>query len=351
MAHDVKTQRPFDIVKGAVFHTKMYYVSVMVTGDIARDLLLYNREPEKGKDSTNRKASKTLIIDYSVLMLSGKWYLSPQPIILSDRDYETMTHEQIEEMIDGQQRLKAVVLASQQQPDIAIPFVICFDAPNAAKWLLDQGKKRQPGDFLRMQGEANAGQLANAVRVLYALLEMQPYKSINLWRHVKLTPQEQAAFLAKHASLRQGLEISKDMKTLVMPHIGAVLFYLMACEYGVWTAQEFFNGLASGAELKRTDPRLIVREFIAVKNAPPRSGVRRHRWDGFEQLALLLAAANSWLLGETDYKAALIFNKLNSKHFPRLLRRDEMPTTVIVPGNDPTRVNALEIGVGLDGED
>lgn len=340
MTHDPVKQRPFEAVKDAVFPVDMYYVAVMVTGDIARDLLLYNKEPEPGNESTNRKASPSVTVDYSVLMLKGEWYLSPQPIIISECDPELLSQGQIEEMIDGQQRLKAVVLASQQRPDIAVPFMICFDAPSAAKWLLDMGKKRQPGDFLRMQGEISSGHLARALRVLYALLEMQPYKSINLWRHVKLTPQEQAAYLAKHASLRQGLEIAQGMKTLVMPHIGAVLFYLMATEYGVWTAQEFFNGLASGAELKRTDPRLILREFISAKKNPIRGGVA-HRWDGFEQLALLLAAANAWLLGDVDYKASLTFNKLNSRHYPRLLRRDEMPTTVIVPGNDPSRVTTL----------
>lgn len=329
---DPHDHHPFDFVKNAVFPVDMYYVAVMVTGEIARDLLLYNREPEPGKDSTNRKASKSLVTDYSVLMLTGEWYLSPQPIILSARDEEAMTSGQIEEMIDGQQRLKAVVLASQQQPDIAVPFMLCFDAPTAAKWLLDQGKKRQPGDFLRMSGETSPGSLANALRILYALEELRPFTTINRWRHVKLTPQQQAAFLAKHASLRQGLEIARGMKTLIMPHIGGVLFYLMAREYGPFKAQQFFNGLASGANLSTDDSRLKVREFISLKNSPVRGP--RYRWDGFEQLALLISAANAWLVGETDYKAAFTFNKLNSKHYPELLTFKQMPTTVIVPGND-----------------
>ncbi len=333
--HDPTTQHPFEIVKDAVFPVRMYYVAVMVTGDIARDLLLYNREPEEGKDSTNRKASPVVVQDYALLMLKGEWYLSPQPVILAAA--EEKTPEQIEEMIDGQQRLKAVVLASQTKPDIEVPFIICFDAPSAAKWLLDQGKKRQPGDFLRMQGEKNASQLANAVRVLYAVTELRPFKSINLWRHVKLTPQEQALFLAKHASLRQGLEIARGMRSQVMPHIGAVLFYLMATEFNVWTAQQFFNGLISGANMSTTDARLIVREFIAVKTLPPRGP--RYKWDGFEQLALLIGAANAWLVDDRGYKASLTFNKLTSKYFPELHTRKSMPTTLIVPGNDPNLGN------------
>lgn len=332
MTFDPKSGHPFDIVKGAVFETPMYYVTVMVNGDMARDLLLYNREPQKDKESTNRKASQVVVNDYAGTMLQDKWYLSPQPLILSFKDPQDMAPEEIEEMIDGQQRLKAVVQASQVRADIEVPFVICFDAPKPAKWLLDMGKKRQPGDFLRMQGEENSGRLANALRMLYAVEELRPFKSVNLWRHIKFTPQDQAAYLAKHASLRQGLAEARATKTLFQPHVGAVLFYLVQREYSLWTALALFEGLATGASLPHDDARLKVREFISIKNAPVRG--TPHRWDGFEQLAVLFTATNAWLRGDTGYKPGLTFSKLSST-FPELVKRDQMPVTVIVPGNDP----------------
>ena len=311
----------------------MFFVTANVNGYQARDLLMYNKSPKKGEPSTNRQPSDKVIAEYSLIMLSEQWYLSPQPIILSEK-LEGLTAKQIEEMLDGQQRLMALVLASQTKPGLTVPFTLCFDAPTAAKWLLDQGKKRQPGDFLRMQGEENAGHLARAVRVLYCVTQLTPFQSINLWRHAKLTPQNQAEFLAKHASLRQGLEVALNMRSLVMPHIGAVLFYLVAQEFGVFKAQALFNGLVSGANMDTTDPRLKVREFIAGKNAPARGP--RYRWDGFEQLAVLITAANAWLLGQgDDYKAGLTFNKLSAKVFPELVKATQMPTTVIVPGNNP----------------
>jgi hypothetical protein len=331
--HDPKKQHPFEIVKDAVFATPMYFVTAMLNGDMARDLLLYNRVPKDGEKSTNRKPSLGIIREYSLVMLSGQWYLNPQPVILSEKHRSKMTAKQIEEMIDGQQRLMALVLAAQTDPGITVPFTLCFDAPTAAKWLLDQGKKRQPGDFFRMDGEANSGHLARAVRVLYAIEELSPFQSVNLWRHAKLTAQSQSEFLAKHEALRQGLEISLKMKNLIMPHIGGVLFYMVAREYGPFKAQELFNGFVSGANLSTEDARLKVREFIAIKNSPARGP--RYRWDGFEQLAVLITATNAWLLGIDDYKAGLTFNKLASKVYPELMKASEMPTTKIVPGNDP----------------
>lgn len=328
--HDPTTQHPFEIIQGSVFTTPMYFVTAMVNADMARDLLLHNREPKVGEPSTNRKASKSLIKEYSLLMLSYQWYLSPQPIIFSDK--AELSDKEHEEMIDGQQRLKALVLASQTRPDIEVPFVLCFDAPGAAKWLLDMGKKRGPGDFLRMQGEANSGQLANALRMLYALEEMRPFTSINIWRHAKLTPQMQSEFLNKHAGLRQGLDIARQMKALRMPHVGGVLFYLVSREYDPFKAQELFTGLTSGANLDTEDPRLKVREFIAALNVPVR-GASKHKWDGFELLALLISATNAWLLGLENYKAGPVFNKLSSRHFPELVTKDQMPLTRVVPGN------------------
>lgn len=332
MTHDPRNGQPFDIVKDAIFTTDMYFVTAMVDDEMAADLLLYNREPEPGHESTNRKSSPVVVSDYAAIMLTGEWYLSPQPIIFSAKDPKDMSDEEIEEMIDGQQRLKALRQAAKIRPDLTVPFTFCFDAPNAAKWLLDMGKKRQPGDFFRMQGEEAAGRLANAVKVLYALEELRPFKSIGLWRAVKLTPQAQAQFLAKHAALRQGLDVAKGTKTLFQPHVGAVLFYLVAREYSVWTAQELFNGLTSGANLPIDDARLKVREFISMKKNPQRGP--GHRFDGFEVLALLLAATNAWLRGDDEFKAGLTFNK-TSKTFPELMKRSEMPVTVIVPGNDP----------------
>lgn len=314
---------PYSIIKDFEFKTPMFFVTAEIGGDQARDLMLHNRRPEKDKAGTNRKPSPTTIRKYKLLMLSDQWYLSPQPIILSETEDGTF---EVSDLNDGQQRLSALIEASLTRPELRVPFTFAFEAPRASKWLLDQGRRRTPGDFLAMAGEVNANQLSHAVRMLYAVTKQRPYQSISLWRKVDLTPQAYESFLDEHDQLRYALQQARDLKSLVTHHVGAVLYFLMHREYGVDKTNEFFSGMATGADLSFDDPRLKTREFLAIKQ---REG---YKWDGFEMLAVLLATANAWLVDQENFVAKHAFSKL-SKSFPELLTRDELPTTVLTPGN------------------
>lgn len=314
---------PFSVVKEKAFETPMFFITAMVNADMARDLLLHNKEPKAGEKATNRKASKALVKEYALLMLGGQWYLNPQPIIFA----ETGDGVEVSDLNDGQHRLKAVIVASQERPDIEVPFVFAFNAPQKSKWVVDQNKKRVPGDWLRMFGEVNANQLSYAVRMLYALENMRPFTSVYAWRKVKLTPEAQQAFLDAHDNLRYSLQQARDVKSQITIPVGTVLYYLMHREYGVWKTNEFFSGLSTGAGLGIDDPRLKVREFLAIK---VKEG---YSWDGFEQLAVMIATVNAWLIGQERFTPKSAFNKLSAKQYPALLTKDELPTTILTPGN------------------
>lgn len=319
---------PFSIVEKTAYKTPMFFVTAMVCGDQARDMLMHNREPEKGKEATNRKASDALINKYSLLMLSDQWEENPQPIVLSEADDGEF---EVSDLNDGQQRLKAVVKASLVRPDIEVPLTFAFNAPRGSKWVIDQGKKRLPKDFLDMAGIENAAPLSHAIRALWAIENMQPFQSIGLWRRVELAPQVYGEFLKSHTELVQGLSVARDIsvgkKALIMPYVGAVLWYLVSKEYGPFVAQNFFTGLVSGADLPATDPRLAVREFLSVKKH-----AEKYKWDGFEQLAVLIATVNAWLMGAEGFKAGTAFRKTATK-FPQLIERSKMPKSVLTPGN------------------
>lgn len=324
---------PYSIVKPFEFKTKMFFVTAEIGGDQARDLLLHNRKPEKDREGTNRHASKVNVDKYAAKMLLNEWDLNPQPIVLSETEDGAL---EVSDLNDGQQRLMALVQASLVQPDLKVPFTFCFDAPRLSKWVIDQGKRRLPSDFLAMAGEVNPAQLSHAVRMLYAVTQLRPFTSINVWRRADLSPKGYSDFLAGHMQLRQGLQVSKDIavgkKALIMPHVGACLWWMLQNNFDndPFMAQEFFTGLSSGANLDTDDPRLRVRDFLSLKRA------ERYRWDGFEQLAVLIAAANAWLLGSERFVAKHAFSKL-AVAYPTLLTKAEMPTTSLVPGNNRGR--------------
>lgn len=323
---------PFGIVKPHVIETKMFFVTAVIGADEARDLLLHNKNPEKGKEGTNRKKSQATIDRYAAKMVLGEWDVNPQPIIFSE-----VADDGVSDLNDGQQRLYALIKAAQQQPGLRLPFTFCFDAPAASKLVVDQGKRRLPADFLAMVGHENANAMSHAVRMLYAVTQLQPFKSIGIWRKVELAPQTYIAFLKQHIQLKDGLDqankvrMGSSRKPLIMPYVGAVLWWLLQDNFDAFVAQRFFTGLASGADLKVDDPRLKAREFFAMKAAekPP------YKWDGFEQLAVLIATANAYLQGHDSFSPKTAFNKLTAKHFPELVSLSEMPKTMIVAGNDP----------------
>ncbi len=320
---------PYSIVKDSVVETKMFFVVAEIGGDQARDLLLHNRVPEIDKDGTNRKPSPVTVKKYKLLMLSGQWDENPQPIVLS----QTADGFEVSDLNDGQQRLMALVEASLEQPDIRVRFTFAFDAPIDSKWVLDQGKRRLPGDFFQMAGEKHANALSHAVRMLYAV-ERMPFQSIGIWRRLELTPKFYTQFLREHMELKQGLgeslKLKMDKKSLVMPHVGAVLWFMMHQEYGLWKTTEFFHGLATGANLDGDDPRKVTREFLAMQWRA------KYKWDGFELLAVLIACANSWLMGLQNFVPKQAFNKLSQKQrWPELIKASQLPETILVPGNTP----------------
>lgn len=323
MTHDPSND-PYEVIKDSILDTKMTYYLVLLNADQARDLKQHNKPPKPGEQGTNRKKSERLARKYSLLMLSGQWYVNPQPLILSEF-VPGATKAQLE---DGQHRLDGLIMADQEQPGIEMPFVICLNAPRDSMWVVDQGKGRIPADWLAMFGEANAQKLSHAVGMLYAVEMLRPFKSVSLWRASKLTPQTQQEFLDKHPDIRYALDESLKLKSQIIPYVGAVLYYLMRREYGNWLTQEFFKGIATGADLSIDDPRLKVREFMALQKAA------KHKWDGFEQLGLLIAACNAWLVKSESFRARNAFNKTHTK-FPELVSKETLPTTEIVPGNDP----------------
>lgn len=314
MTHNPATDKPYDIIAESTFDTDMEFYTVMVNAEQAADLEMYNREPEVGKDATNRKASQVRIEDYAAEMLKDVWYLSAQPVILTEPDANGNI-----EMIDGQQRVKAIRKAAKIRPDIVVPLTICLNAPRKMMWVLDRGLSRKPADWMRMAGHANSTALSHSIRILYAIKELQPYRSITLWRSVKLSPEVEAAFLADHIQLKQGLDIARGTRSIVRAHVSAVLWYLMQEQYGPFKAQEFMTGLTTGADI--SDARLKVRELLS------RRKWEKYPWDGFEQLGLLITAVNAWLLGDEKYRAGSAFTKA-SKVFPRLIPKSQLPDSL-----------------------
>jgi len=133
--------------------------TVMVNGPLAKEWLKRNFE-------RNRTLNQAAIDRYVATMLSGKWDYNAQPIIFRG-----------EELVDGQHRLTALVLASDKDPGIAFPMLIAYGPDSMSTRGIDRGTSRSHGHVLELEGLVVRGmgnKFSTHARSLLALCLNQP---------------------------------------------------------------------------------------------------------------------------------------------------------------------------------
>lgn len=280
--------------------TPMVFYVVYANAELARDLLQWNQEPEPGKAGTNRKASEIKIGEYAGAMLAGEWRENPHPVVFSEGGWQE----------DGQQRLKALVKASQTNPGIIIPLTICVNAPDAARMVMDIGKRRTPGDFLKMAGQTNTNILAAALKMLYCY-DNVPRTGPEAWRKTRWTPTLQAEVLAKYPMLKEGIRVATRSKHFLSVVPGAVLWYIIyrAMDDGGERANWFFRGLEKGINPDELDPRYTYREGLARASSTNRD------WDSSDFLGIGIKAFNMWAQGGDTFT----FSLRRNERFPKII--------------------------------
>lgn len=292
--------------------TPMQFAVIWADEDIAQRLLVFNREPEAGKQSTNRKASKVRVDRYAADMVAGDWKENPQPISFSTDDEQT----------DGQQRLKALIQACRQVPGLRIPIVVAYNTPGAAKIVMDLNKPRTPGDILRMHGEVNTAVLASAAKLVYCVLNV-PRVTKDSWGRIRWTPTILDHFLTEHPMLREGVTIAMKSRHVLIWSAGAALWYLAYKEIGdPYLPSQFMHGLAAGVDPDKTEDHALYRfrEFLVRA-----SYLKRDRTND-EYLAMAIKTFNAWALREThDFRPGF---RVDEK-FPKLIKKDAIPALPI----------------------
>lgn len=100
----------------------------------------------------NRPLSPQSIAKYRRDMESGRWVFAADPI-----RFDTTGS-----LIDGQHRLSALALC---EDSTTIPFLVIRGLPNETQMVMDQGKKRTPGQQLAIKGVKNANAIAAGAKI------------------------------------------------------------------------------------------------------------------------------------------------------------------------------------------
>lgn len=272
---------------------------VVITPKLAQQFLDCNAK-------FNRRESELYTEAWAKQILAGEWAeSSPQPMVFSN----------VGELIDGQTRCRALVLAGKTNPDACLIMNVehNWDPKIFAK--LDSGRKRTVGQMLN---EKNGHQHAANVSLCAKYLEGEdgyPSTAYAKWGKASSPSTEGTRkFLDDNPDMRTCLTLARPIKSQVrMSHsAGTVaMFLIRRAAIGNTLAlnviHEFFNGVADPRRCKDGDPRYALNRY-AERTAFSGASVKLS-----EPLGMILKAWERWCEGE--YTTSMLWNHGKS-HMP-----------------------------------
>jgi hypothetical protein len=244
---------------------------VSVSPAVASSWLLLNQG--------NRNPSKAKIRRFAAAIKAGRWV----------QNGETVKFSITGRLLDGQSRLRAIVLAG-------VPAVLELRAglPDDVQQSMDIGEVRKGTHTLEMLGEKYPNILSPALRYVYrwqeGTLSGNKFGTSSVLENMEIAP-----LLKKHAGLGAsvGWCVSAGHKVAsLMPASEAAFFhYVFGCASKA-KRDSFFEAVATGLGLTATHPAYHLRERLQADRAASA------RMDKRERFALVIKAWNAHLGGQ-----------------------------------------------------
>lgn len=216
---------------------------VQLCPSLAQELLKQNPD--------NRSVRQTKLAQYSADMAAGKWTMNGEPIIISKDG----------QLNDGQHRCLAVIDANA-----TVPALVVFGVERDTRLTVDQGGARSAGDFLGMEGVANASLVAAIARMVIAY-ERSKGEGLGGANHI--TSAEIRARVASDISLAGAATFGHTnwayTRSFAAASIIGFAFYILA-RVDHSEARVFMERVSRGDGLKLKDPAHTVREKLRMDN-------------------------------------------------------------------------------------
>lgn len=321
--------------------------------------------------SSNRPFRISLSKKYGNEMLRGKW----------KQNGETISFDHYGQIISGQHRLAALVLAEQERKrnvvhwqdemgltkPLTIPVVLIFGIESTTDVVdtVDVGQKRSIGDVLFRRDEFDKELSDREVKKRATILGQALNLLWKRWGGKNATDayghphSETLDMLDKHPKLKDALQFILDenggggdegnrIKDLCSLSIATAMMYLMGMSkstvnpetgeeklnQGNWKkAEEFWVLLASGENLKADHPCLVLSRYLRKQDG---SGMK-------EREKIYGAIVKAWLIFLEDGKAEMKSIRVKEKNVDGKRTLDEYPT---IGGLDVPRKVHQEMNVG-----
>jgi len=277
---------------------KKYYikVGVLLTPKLAKKLL--------GKARHNRDVSKTKVRKYANEIKNGKWKYPTGELIKIGANGG---------LGDGQHRCLAVIYANK-----AVMVDIAYYVPEDNFRAIDQQKPRSGADTLNMEHQRRTGdrlkynkQIASALQIVYAWLET---KNVYNTRHSinMLSNDSLQDYFDKHEKIVKSAMMVCGKNANASPSVLTALHYILSNQHGNKAiADSFFHALATGENLQKGSPVLILRnKFYKFK------GDGKYRMTRQFVISCVLYAWHAYAQGKA------ITNVIyNIEHLPQPIRK------------------------------
>ncbi len=247
---------------------------VELTPDRAREYLEANVNYQRG-------LSRTRVEKMAEEIIAGNWMFTGQPIIINEHG----------EMIDGQHRCAAVILA-----DVPIDVLVVEGVEGVAFQAIDTGKNRSGADVLKIAGYKNVTLSAAIIR---CIISYQRKGEFHAAKHTQISPMQTLEFMRLNEQTFVPLVTwytsrIKEMRILSIGSALPALHWLATQEKVPATLiDEFVEKLLFGDNLKKADPVYQFREALIYSQSHP-----SHRILLRNKTARLIKTWNAFRKGE-----------------------------------------------------
>lgn len=248
------------------------FTEVLMTPKMAAELL-------EGRPK-NRNIAEARAARIATDIREGRWIVNGDTIRVGPND----------ELLDGQHRLRAVVIANKP-----VPMTIFRCASESAIESIDTGRARTVADILAMRGVKDAAQAAAAISHYWRWVHRRTFSPSVGASGDRPTTQQAVAFYEKHPDLVECAKMVRHGGQAQSPFGrgwgGAIFKILSDIDYE--ECRTFFRSINSGVGFEENDPRLRLLNRLRARPAVG-SRISVH-----ECAALTIRAWNYWRSGTT----------------------------------------------------
>jgi hypothetical protein len=242
--------------------------------------------------------------------LAGKWleagkgiqrnlmssYVTALAAQMRRGEWKSSTHQSIAitaegRILDGQHRLAAVVMA-----DLTVEMLVAFNADPNTFDVVDGGRPRTAANILQIMGIQNAAVISAAAKFVLSYDKVKGIWSGPAYQAELSKPMIGQFAMENADGFAEALKVSGPVRRVLhLKPAGllAVAFMILRKERDAGVMrEEFFQGLLTGEELHRGDPRLAVRKMYGTSRLDKRTDAAQY------QMAVLLKAWNAFVQGD-----------------------------------------------------